>query len=628
MGGICGILRFDGRPVSPPEIEAMAGCAPGLSPDDIHYHYDGPLGVAYMRQDGGMRDRQRGALAVSASDGHIVVAHARLDNRKQLQDDQTPKMASDAELILTLMRQRGDAAIDKLLGDFAFVWWNPERGVVHLARDAMGMKTLYYRLEHNRVLFASQAHQLLAASGVPKKLNERAVAWHLAGMQTPAGISFYAGIEELEPAELVTVNLQGQCQRRQFWQPTPDETLNYRDDNDYVDHLREILLEAVRCRLDSIASPVAISLSGGMDSASVASMAGWLKQQGEPVAALRAYSWAFNEFPQCDERENIYRVASAYHIPVHEIDASTTYPLHDLSLHVPHPDDPFMTIYQAFMHKGLAAARRDGATSMIYGNRGDVICGGSVRALPGLLAARRWPEARDEWRSLRQLSNSSTPRMLFATFLKPASSRKGTPWAMARKVAQITGLARPLSLGADHVRQEFLARHGVVSGVSVQGEIPQGVSDARRQRYEYVFSSFVTRVMINASRAAAAHGMTALDPWSDRRLASFVLACPQHQVTRASHFKRLPRLAMRGIMPQQAIDSARKVSPAPLYERALRQAAYDNVMALIRDSRCASLGVVDADRLSSDFDDFAHGRVPLFDLWPTLSLELWLRKYW
>ena len=628
MGGICGILRLDGRPVSPPEIEAMASCAPHLSPDGILYHFDGPLGVACLLQDSGMRDRQVDALAVSGGSGHVVVAHARLDNRQELQDGQTAKMASDAELILTLMQQRGDQAIDKLLGDFAFVWWNAESGLLHLARDAMGMRTLYYRLEHDRVLFASEAHQLLVASGVPKRLNERAVAWHLAGMQTPPGISFYEGIEELEPAQLVTVNMQGQYQWRQFWQAVSRETLNYRDDNEYVDHLREILLEAVRCRLHSIDSPVAISLSGGMDSASVASMAGWLKQQGEPVAPLRAYSWAFNEFPQCDERENIYRVASAYQIPVHEIDASLTYPLHDLALHVPHPDDPFMTMYQAFMHKGLEAARREGTRSMIYGNRGDVMCGGSVDSLTGLLTARRWQEARTEWHSLRQLSNSSTARLLFAIFLKPPSSQQGTPWAMARKMAQRVRLAsRPPPLGADHVRQEFLARHGVVPGISVQGEIPSGVSDARRQRYEYVFSSFVTRGLTNASRAAAAHGMTVLDPWSDRRLASFVLACPQHQLTRASEFKRLPRRAMRGIMPQHAIDSARKVSPEPLYERALRQEAYVNVMALIRDSRCAGQGYVDGDRLHSDFEDYMNGRRPMFDLWSTLSLELWLREY-
>lgn len=629
MGGICGILRLDGRPVSPPEIEAMASVVPHLSPEGITYHFDGPLGVACMLHDNGMRDRQADALAVCPRNGHVVVAHARLDNRQELQDGQTDKMASDAELILALMQQRGDRAIDKLLGDFAFVWWNPERGLLHLARDAMGMRTLYYRLERDRVLFASEAHQLLAASGVPKRLNERAVAWHLAGMQTPAGISFYEGIEELEPSQHVSVNLQGQCQRRHFWQALPLETLNYRGDDDYVQHLREILLEAVRCRLQSIDSPVAISLSGGMDSASVASMAGWLKQQGESVASLRAYSWAFDEFPQCDERENIYRVASAYNIPVHEIDASTTYPLHDLSLHVPHPDDPFMTMYQAFVHKGLRAARQDGAKSMIYGNRGDVMCGGNVNVLPGLLGALRWREARYEWRSMRYASNSSAARLMFSALIKPKLSQWPKSWASVRGVAQWMGVTSDSSrLGADHVNQGFLSSYGVRPGISVQGALPDGVPFSVMQRNEEVCSTFVTRGLTNASRAAAEYGMAVVDPWSDRRLASFVLACPQHQLSRVSEFKRLPRLAMRGIMPQQAIDSARKVSPEPLYEQALRQKAHGNVMALILDSRCAGQGYVDGDRLINDFSDYMNGRRSVFDLWSTLSLELWLREYW
>jgi asparagine synthase (glutamine-hydrolysing) len=587
--------------------------------------------MACLLQDGGMRDRHLDAPAVSGSSGHVVVAHARLDNRKELLDGRVAEMASDAELILSLMQRRSEQAIERLIGDFAFAWWDADGRQLHLARDAMGMRTLYYRLDHDRVLFASEAHQLLAVSGVPKRLNDRAVAWHLAGMQTPSGISFYDGIEELEPSQHVRVSLQGQCRRNRFWQAIPRQTLHYRDDREYVEHLREILLEAVRCRLHSVDGPVAISLSGGMDSASVASMAGWLKQQGEPVASLRAYSWAFNEFPQCDERDNIYRVASAYHIPVNEIDAGSTYPLHDLSLHVPHPDDPFMTMYQAFTHKGLMAARNDGARSMIYGIRGDVMCGGDVNALAGLVTAGRWHEVKQEWLSLRRSSSQPPSRVLFARLLKPLLFRWTRPRSryLARRVAHGLGLASPDSrLGADHVNHEFLVQHGVTARAATQAELPFSVNDAGRQRHEHVFSSFATRALINAARCAASHGMAVLDPWSDRRLASFVLACPQHQITRASDFKRLPRLAMKGIMPSQAIGHAKKVSPEPLYERALRNEAHDNVMTLIRNSRCASLGYVDGDRLSRDFDDYVRGRRPIFDLWSTLSLELWLRSYW
>ena len=607
----------------------MAACATHLSPEGVHYHYEGPLGIACLLRDSGMRDRSIDGLAASLTNADALVACARLDNRRELQDGRLSYADSDADVILSFMQRRGLQALDILLGDFAFVWWDSERRQLHLARDAMGMRTLYYRLELNCLLFASEAHQLLAVNGVPKRLNERAVAWHLAGMQTPPGTSFYEGVEELEPAQHVTVNLQGQCQRRRYWQAIPGETLNYRDDSDYVEHLRDILLEAVRCRLKGVESSVAISLSGGMDSASVASMAGWLRQQGEPVASLRAYSWAFNDLSQCDESDNISRVASAYQIPVTEIDASLTYPLHDLSLHVPHPDDPFMTMYQAFLHKGLDAARQDGARSMIYGNRGDVMCGGDVNALYGLVSARRWQEALDEWQSLRRSSRSSVARLLFATLIKPSLSQSAAPLAAARQLAQFIGMASsPSRLGADHVRLEFLARHGVLAGISIQGELPDTLHHAGGQRYELVFSSLVTRALTNNARVAADHGMSVLDPWSDRRLAEFVLACPQHQLTRCSEFKRLPRRAMHGIMPPLAIESARKVSPEPLYERALRKVAYENAMGLIRDSRCASLGYIDGKQLHHDFTAYVEGRKPMFDLWSTLSLEIWLREYW
>ncbi|MBZ0329228.1 hypothetical protein KZO25_02715 [Halomonas sp. ANAO-440] len=572
----------------------------------------------------------------------LLLADARLDNRDECAAGSNHfggKSATDVELMLSTLVQSGEEGPSRLLGDFAYALWDGRHRRLHLARDAMGLRPLYYRVEENRILFASEVQQILSVPGVPRCLNERAVAWHLCGMQTPPGEVFYAGIDEVRPAEEVVIDISAVKRSRTFWKPDPEARIRYRDERDYAAHLQELLTTSVRARLRA-RDPVGISLSGGVDSTSVAAVAGWLRQQGENLPSMRAYSWVFPEsLAECDESETIYRIADHFRIPVTEVPAEQTYPLVDDELNRPHEDDPFFSMYQPFFENSLSAAAADGASIMLYGFRGDVICGGSVDDVPGILMSGRFGEARRNLARLAKINalgrrETVTQFLLRPMMLDMLKGHHPATWLDSLRgkkdgEAIVQRLqAAPSRHAEEHVSRGFLDRMGLPAAEPHYVTSLDWPHQAARDRYIHIASPLVVRGIGFAERVSARHGLGLADPWSDRRLADFILACPQHLVATVREPKRIARRAMAGIMPDDAIRAIGKVVPAALYIDALRDKAHDKVLDLMTNSRCAELGYIDEPALRRRFERFVRGEESVFELWSTLSLELWLRRYW
>ena len=643
MSGICGIVNLDGAPLNRSELERMAQRAAGR--DGIDYHCEGPVGMARQPQHSLPHPERAAGSPARASSGPLVVDNRRtvfaVDGRLDNRSDCRPEAAAhpeiqaaggvngeptDAELMLATLLRYPRHGVERLLGDFALALWDGSCRRLLLARDAMGMRTLYYRIEPQRVLFATEVRQILAVEGVPKRLNEQAVAWHLSGMQTPPGNVFYQGIEELKPAEELVIESDRRCRSRIFWRPDPGHRISYRRDEDYAEQLRELMTEAVRCRLRA-REPVGISLSGGLDSTAIASVAGWLRERGENVPSMRSYSWAFTKLTQCDERENSRRISERYGMPATDIAVEKLWPLVDYPRHGPHEDDPFSSMYQPGIEAVLEAAAADEVSVMFYGFRGDMMFGGDIADVPGLLKAGRLAAARRELAWIRRLSGYPGWRVARSFLVRPLLDGLLPPVLSGAFGLRRADGASPVRAEA-HVRAAFLSQFNLNPDNLESRGAAAWRDPAARERYRHVFSPLVMRGVLYMQRLCAALSIDLADPWNDRRIAEFVLASPQHRITGAREQKRLSRMAMRGIMPEAAIAAARKVVPEPLYLDALRRSSYETVMELMTDSLAGRYGFIDEVALRERFGRFVAGSIPYFDLWSTLSLEFWLRCYW
>jgi len=156
-------------------------------------------------------------------------------------------------------------------GAFAVAWRTPD-GALHLARDPIGERTLYYATLPGGLVFASTVRALLASELVPRTLHLPAVAVYLSYAYLPGPETLVAGVRELLPGEIVRAR-DGAIDRTRFWSLPAEPAPEPAPDEDSLRRLLRARLEhAVRARLPA-GEAVGAFLSGGVDSSLVVALA-------------------------------------------------------------------------------------------------------------------------------------------------------------------------------------------------------------------------------------------------------------------------------------------------------------------------------------------------------------------
>jgi asparagine synthase (glutamine-hydrolysing) len=139
-------------------------------------------------------------------------------------------------LNLAAYQHWGEGCPAYLIGDFAFAIWDATCSRLFAGRDPMAMRAFYYRVERgSRVLFGTEAKQILAAPDVPARVFEPVVGAYLAGCFEPLEWSFYAGISQLALAHALVVDEDG-CHTWRYWDVDPNFSVEYPSEDEYVEH--------------------------------------------------------------------------------------------------------------------------------------------------------------------------------------------------------------------------------------------------------------------------------------------------------------------------------------------------------------------------------------------------------
>lgn len=211
-----------------------------------------------------------------AESGIHAASWARLDNREELGkklDIAPAELAGicETELILYSYLKWGESCVDHLIGDFVFVILDRKENKVFCGRDHMGVKPLYYYASDDLFVCATNVSALRQEEGMPFEIDERWIAEYLLQLSMSFDRTPYQGIMKLPPAHSLTVTPQT-ARLRQYFTLSAEPELKLAKSSDYVDAYREVLEEAIRCRLDSDYA-IGSELSGGIDSSTVTAFA-------------------------------------------------------------------------------------------------------------------------------------------------------------------------------------------------------------------------------------------------------------------------------------------------------------------------------------------------------------------
>ncbi|HKU76513.1 MAG TPA: asparagine synthase-related protein [Pyrinomonadaceae bacterium] len=213
-----------------------------------------------------------------------------------------------AELILDAYEKWGDDCVKHLLGDFAFAIWDDRRKRLFCARDHFGVKPFFYTHTGDSFNFSSTLNELKVST----ELNEIAIGDYLLfGVNQDQSTTVFKDIQRLPPGHtLVVENNQIKIQR--YWTPSLPAEIHFRDPDSYVERFTELLTRAVTDRLRT--DRVAVSMSGGLDSTSLAAIA-------SKHAEIAGFTVVYDSLIPDEERHYSSLAAKHLDIPITQLNA-------------------------------------------------------------------------------------------------------------------------------------------------------------------------------------------------------------------------------------------------------------------------------------------------------------------
>jgi asparagine synthase (glutamine-hydrolysing) len=241
----------------------------------------------------------------------LIVSDAALHNRADLlsglSSHRLPPSCSDSALILAAYEKWGENCPAFLRGEFSFAIWDARRETLFCCRDHIGLRPFFYWTNGTRFAFSSDPLCLFRLPGICRNLNHaKLAAWTVAGFDTDArdGETFFRGVLSL-PSATSLAFAAGRLRQRVYWTPEEASVRVPRREEDAFEALRELLFDAVECRVRGKAG-VAAFLSGGLDSSALVGVAArCLQKSNRSVLALAGVLPEESKPQFRDEREFI-----------------------------------------------------------------------------------------------------------------------------------------------------------------------------------------------------------------------------------------------------------------------------------------------------------------------------------
>lgn len=615
-----------GRVASPPPADRMARALAHRGPDERgrFVSADGRCAIGFQRLS--VIDLERSHQPMQSPDGQVTLAfNGEIYNfralRQELEREGFPfRTRGDTEVLLAMYLRHGLAMLPHLEGMFAFAVHDARDGRVHLVRDRLGVKPLWYGLTRDgRVLFGSEAKALLAHPAAERTVDDEAVVLYLAMGYVPQPRSIWRQLRKLPPATTLTFDTGADPRAaavRTWWRPPC--ALEDRSEEQTREEVRARLRSAVEKRLVADV-PLGVLLSGGIDSSVVAAMV--CDVTGEP-GGVRTFSIGFEE-AAFDERPHAAAVArhlgTAHREFLVRPDASEL-----LDTLVRQYDEPFGDS-SALPTYLLCRAVRQEVTVALGGDGGDEAFAGYDRHRAMYLAEHTGPIKASLITAAGVLADTFAPRdeknrvRRFARFARGLDAPPALRYLRYREVFPPEMLENLLS-------DDLLER--VDAGLPTAWftelyESGQCATELQAAQRHDVLTYLPDDLLVKADIASMAHGLELRSPLLDHAVIELGLSLPDERKVDRQHGKRPLREAFADRLPAEVFERPKAGFGVPI-DSWLRGPLLGTLRETLLDQRFLDAGWVRRSAVERLIDEHAAGRRDhRHRLWALLWLGRW-----
>lgn len=537
MCGICGFwsgiddVVADSRTV----VRAMAAELSHRGPDASGTWVDERVGVALGHRRLSILDLSVHGKQpmVSADKRWVIVYNGEVYNYESLRAELDVKWRghSDTEVVLEAIAAGGlEPAVKRLVGMFAFAVWDRERSELHLVRDRLGIKPLYYGRAGQSVLFSSELRPFRKFPGGNFEVDRDALSAYLRYNCVPGDRCILQGFSKLEPGQIATFRtfstepaLHHYWEASSVWDGVHGTFEGSADEA--VDELERLLSDAVGKRMISDV-PLGAFLSGGIDSSAVVAL---MQQQSD--RPVKTFSIGFQE-EAYDEAKHAREVAEVLGTDHTELYVTPGDALDVIPTLGTMYDEPFADSSQIPTHL-VSRLARDHVTVSLSGDGGDELFAGYNRHVWG---PRVWTTVEHLPRSIRRAVSGAMMRVSSDAW-DQVFRRLGPSLPQSLKVRlpadKLQKLANVLPSGGAADLYQRLRTHwpqpdelvvggtqGLLRFAEVDGELTEQMM--LWDLMTYLPDDILTKV----DRASMAVGLEARVPLLDHRVVEFAWSLP------------------------------------------------------------------------------------------------------
>ena len=523
---------------------------------------------------------------------------------------------SDTEVLLKAYGRWGERCLRELRGMFAFAIWDARYHRLFVARDAMGIKPLYYASQGPYFLFASEVRTLLGTGLVPRRLDRAGLLNYLAFGSLYDPITLIEGVSALRPGHYLVWE-KGSVRETMYWDLSAKQSSAHPavpERKHLEEELHAALDQSVRMQMVSEV-PVGVFLSGGIDSSS---LAGILSRGG---SELSTFSIVFRE-SDYSEAEFSRMVASKFGTDHHEILVSQGDALDALPGSVQAMDQPTIDGLNTYLIS--RQTRAAGIKVALSGLGGDELFGGysSFRAVPRMERFAGW------WRYLPRLARAllagafalvaptSDQNRKIATLVR-ANGSVPHPYFLARM------LFTPSQRDALCAFQDEEVMERANAPLKESLDHTRNLDAINRVSYLEARCYMLNTLLRDADVMSMAHGLEVRVPLIDHVLAERLMAMPGGWKLDRDMPKPLLVGALSGTLPDEIVHRRKRGFTLP-FEHWLRDELRPEIeQTLQRSADGALAAVLHPGAVRAIWDNFGRGTTFWSRPWALYVLQRW-----
>ncbi|MGE3535916.1 MAG: asparagine synthase-related protein [Candidatus Tectimicrobiota bacterium] len=603
MSALWALVSFDDRPVALADLEAMSQALAAYGSEGLGLWREGAAGMGHRLMCFTPEDRLERQPLAAPEGRYVLVCDGRLDNRPELMQALAIAPADarqwpDSAFVLRAYQRWGEDCAAQLIGALAFVVWDTQQRRLFAASTPGNHRPLFYYHTPRLLVLATRPAGVLACPGVPRALYEPALADFLLHTNLRRSATFYRDLWRLPGGHTLTAQA-GEVRVRRYWAPDLSRRILFAHDDDYVQAFKALFERVVSDHLRSL-TPVAVMMSGGLDSSSVAATAA--RQLKERGALLHTFTevpmpGAYGaNLPQRynDETPFIQAMARLHAnlVPTLLQTEGQCFLEHLEELFTCQEAPLYGAANYVWMRAIMQTASQRQVRVVLTGEMGNwTISWGGQGVLCDYI---RQGQLRTAWREARALARHGQARSGWRVLL----SRGLGPLLPGGLWAALMSLRSPHSL-SDYsaLRLVYAEAQGIPAQTALANYRMRPITNDRQARYEVLTHS---PVGLHRSAWRAQWGVDVRDPTGDQRLIEYCLAIPARQFLHQGQPRWLIRRAMADRLPPEILwNTQRGLQASDWFDRLSARRTEIGHLLLQLEHHTLARRALDLDRLRS-----------------------------